>query len=146
MGYRNAFSFYCKTANLVDFAAQTAENSRPGSVCDPGYMSRKNRKFRTDKFDSETNGNSTQATHVNGLFPAVYRSCFSPNFCLYAIEFIRSKLWNFSAHVSGVSSASVCDWAVLFQHENRLPVRARSASTVISTDQVIGDDVTGYQR
>ena len=47
----------------------------------------------------------THATHVNGWEPAVnmsyIRSCIRCN--MSSIEFIRSKLSNFSAHVYGVS-------------------------------------------
>ena len=45
----------------------------------------------------------THATHVNGWFLAVYMSCMSHNFRF--IEFIRSKLSNFSAHVSRVNAS-----------------------------------------
>ena len=49
----------------------------------------------------------THATHVNGWEPAVYMSCMSQNFHFVSrTEFIRSKLSNFSAHVSGVSVGS----------------------------------------
>ena len=57
-------------------------------------MSRKIRKFRTDKFDSETNGNFDSCNSCK-RFPFVSR-----------IKFIRSKPSNFSAHVYGVSACS----------------------------------------
>ena len=44
-----------------------------------------------------------QLMYLNGQFQAVYMSRVSQNFCLYTIEFIRSKLSNFSSHVSGVT-------------------------------------------
>ena len=48
----------------------------------------------------------THATHVNGWFPAVLHELHESKFPFVSlIEFIRSKLSNFSAHVSGVSDA-----------------------------------------
>ena len=87
-------------------------------VTDPVYMSRKIRKFRTDKFRYVKQTEIlTHATHVNGWFPAVYpcNSCkwlvpsrlhelHESKFPFVSrIEFIRSKLSNFSAHVYGVT-------------------------------------------
>ena len=42
----------------------------------------------------------THVTHVNGWAPAVYMSYMSQNFRLFLVLTIRSKLSNFSAHVS----------------------------------------------
>ena len=39
---------------------------------DFGHMSTKMRKFRTDKFQGETNGSLGRATHVNGWDRVVY--------------------------------------------------------------------------
>ena len=45
----------------------------------------------------------THVTHVNGWFPAVYHELHESKFPYVSrIEFIRSKLSNFSAHVYGV--------------------------------------------
>ena len=49
----------------------------------------------------------TPATHINGWLPAVYMSGMSQNLFVSRIEFIRSKLSNFSAHVSGVIVVTV---------------------------------------
>ena len=53
---------------------------------DPVYMSRKIRKFRTDKFRVKQTEILTHATHVNGCFPAVYMSCMSQNFRLFHVS------------------------------------------------------------
>ena len=46
----------------------------------------------------------THATHENGWFPAVLHELHESKFPFVSrIEFIRSKLSNFSAHVYGVS-------------------------------------------
>ena len=58
-----------------------------------GYMSRQIRQLRTDKFDRETHGNFDSCNSCKrheSKFPFVSR-----------IEFIRSKLSMFYAHVSG---------------------------------------------
>ena len=47
----------------------------------------------------------THATHVNGWEPAVYELHEYKFPFVSRIEFIRSKLSNFSAHVSGVTVA-----------------------------------------
>ena len=57
----------------------------------PGYMSRTNRKFRTAGFQPFFYFYYFKILHES-KFPFVSR-----------IEFIRSKLSNFSAHVSGVT-------------------------------------------
>ena len=72
---------------------------------DPVYKSRKNRKFRADKFD-------TWNKRKFWLIPAVYkrlgtsrlRELHESKFPFVPrIEFIRSKLSNFSAHVYGAN-------------------------------------------
>ena len=55
-------------------------------VSGPGYMSRKIRKFRTDKFDTWKTEISTYATRVNGWEPAVYMSCMSQNVRLFHVS------------------------------------------------------------
>ena len=70
-----------------------------GPVGDPVYMSRKIRKFRTDKFDTCNSCKRLVPSRLHELheskFPFVSR-----------IEFIRSKLSNFSAHVYGINNGS----------------------------------------
>ena len=63
-------------------------------LTDPGYMSRKIQKFRTDKFDTcNKRGNQPLHELQRSKFPLVTR-----------IEFIRSKLSIFPAHVSVVTT------------------------------------------
>ena len=79
------------------------------SVIDPGYMSRKIRKFRTDKFDTYVKQTVTHVAHVNGWVPSVcnqYLHESKPESFVSRIELIISKLSNFSAHVSGINVCS----------------------------------------
>ena len=81
-----------------------------GAVSDPGYMGRQIRKFRTDKFDSETNVILTHATHVNGWFPAAYTSCMSQNFGLFHVSNLSVRNFQIclsSVHVSGTLTGPV---------------------------------------
>ena len=58
---------------------------------DPVYMSRKIRKFRTDKFDMKQTEILIHTTHVNGWEPAVYMSCMSQNFRLFHVSNISVR-------------------------------------------------------
>ena len=78
-----------------------------GPVSDPGYMSRRIRKFRTDKFDARNKGNFDSCNSCKWLITSRLHELHESNFPFVSrIEFIRSKLLNFSAHVSG----SVSRW------------------------------------
>ena len=67
-------------------------------------MSRKIRKCRTDKFDSETNGSFDTCNTCKRLVPSrLYEIHVSNLPFVSRIEFIPSTLLNFSAHVSGVT-------------------------------------------
>ena len=69
---------------------------------DPGYISRKNRKLRTDKFDSVTNQNVDPCNSCKRLETSRLHELHESKFLFVTrIEFIRSKLSNFSAHLFG---------------------------------------------
>ena len=60
---------------------------------DPVYMSRKNRKFRTEKFDTEINGNFDSCNSCKRLGTSRLHELHEPKFPFVSrIEFIR---WNF---------------------------------------------------
>ena len=67
-------------------------------------MSRKTLKFRTDKFDSETNGNFDSSNSCKRLGTSRLYELLESKFSFVSrIEFIRSKLSKFSDHVCGVA-------------------------------------------
>ena len=78
-------------------------------VTDPVYMSRKIRKFRTDKFDTWNKRNFwlmqlMQTAGSQRLVPSRLHDLHESKFPFVSrIELIRSKLSNFSAHVYGVT-------------------------------------------
>ena len=76
----------------------------------PGYMSRKIRKFRTDKFDTRNKRKFlSHVTHVNGWFPAIYMSYMNENFRLFLVSNLSVLNFRiFSAHVSGVGPLGRC--------------------------------------
>ena len=68
---------------------------------DPEYMSRKIRKFRTDKFDTWKKRNFDSCNLCKRLVPTRLQELHESTFpFVLRIEFIRSKLSIFSAHVS----------------------------------------------
>ena len=70
---------------------------------DPGYTSRKIRKFRTDKFDACNKRNFDSCNSCKRLVPSRLHELHESKFPFVSrIEFIRSKLSFFSAHVYGV--------------------------------------------
>ena len=77
-------------------------------------MSRKIRNFRTNKFDSVTNGNFDSCNRFKRLGTSRLHQFHQSKFPFVTrIEFIRSKLSNFSAHVSGVRETRSHDRRVL---------------------------------
>ena len=80
----------------------------PAGDIDPGYTSRKIRKFGTDKFDGATKMMVlTHLAHVNGWKLAVYMSCMSENFRLFHASNLSVLNFRFfSAHVSGLIAAA----------------------------------------
>ena len=90
-------------------AARFSRRSNPmepftAAINDRVYMSRKIRKLRTDKFDGETNGNFDSCNSCNLLGTSRLHELHESKFPFVSrIEFIRSKLSNFSDHVYGVN-------------------------------------------
>ena len=77
----------CRTGFLLSPPPSERQSRGVASETDPVYMSRKIRKFRTDKFDTlKQTEILTHATHVNGWEPAVYMSCMSQNFRLFHVS------------------------------------------------------------
>ena len=71
---------------------------------DPVYMSRKIRKFRTDKFDTWNKRKFYSCNSCKRLGTSRLHELHESKFPFVSrIEFIRSKLSNFSAHVYGAS-------------------------------------------
>ena len=76
-------------------------------VTDTGYMSRKIRKFRTDKFDVKQTEVLTDATHVNGWFPDVYMNAMSQIFCLFHVSNLSVRnFWIFCSCIRGHSAGA----------------------------------------
>ena len=70
-------------------------------------MSREVRKFRTDKFDSETTGNFDSCNLCKRLGTSGLHELHDSKVpFVSSIEFIHSKLSNFSAHVCGVTDSA----------------------------------------
>ena len=95
---RRHFATLCHLVSKPQQTWRGAPTDAPGCywsgvLCDPGYMSRKIRKFRTNKFDTWKTEILTHATHVNGCEPAVYMSCMSQNFRLFHVS--NLSVWNF---------------------------------------------------
>ena len=71
---------------------------------DPGYMSRKIESFERINSIRETNGNFDSCNSCKRLGTSRLHELHESKFLFVSrIEFIRSKLSNFSAHVSGVT-------------------------------------------
>ena len=76
-------------------------------------MSRKIRKFRTINWIRETNENFDSCNSCKRLVPSRLHELHESKFPFVSrIEFIRSKLSNFSAHVYGIADLTVehGDW------------------------------------
>ena len=74
---------------------------------DPGYMSRKIRKFRTYKFDSEAIESFDWCKICKRLVPSRLHDLHESKLSFVSgMKFIRSKHSNFSAHVSVVTDAA----------------------------------------
>ena len=114
--------FLCPSVRSRGFRPRSRARlfSPPSALADPGYTSRNNRKFRTDESDWYVKQMEvlTRVSHVNGWFPAVYLKDIHVSKLQFVsrIEFIRSKLSHFSAHVSGVALALPCLSLVMAQN------------------------------
>ena len=102
--------------------------AQPNRLNDPGYMSRKIRKFRRINSIRETNGNFDSCNSCKRLVPSRLHELHESKFPFVSrIEFIRSKLSNFSAHVYGVTI-----YRETFPIEDSLPLGTQSHSLIRS--------------
>ena len=77
-------------------------------IIDPVYMSRKIRKFERINSIRETNGNFDSCNSCKRLGTSRLHELHESKFPFVSrIEFIRSKLSNFSAHVYGVTDCGI---------------------------------------
>ena len=83
-------------------------------IYDPVYMSRKIRKFRTDKFDSETNGNFDSCnsckrlgtSRLHELHEFIFELSFELSLSFAWVRIYPFETSNFSAHVHGVYTSN----------------------------------------
>ena len=89
--------------NITSQITMQRTKSSINTLCDPVYMSRKIRKFRTDKFDSETNGNFDSCNSCKRLVPSRLHELHESKFPFVSLSNLSVRNFRiFSAHVYGV--------------------------------------------